>query len=816
MIKLNWTKFQTYDDAPTKAFEILCNQLFENWCYEKYKTTLSSFHVVNGAGGDGGVESYAVLSDGNIIGLQAKWFLNSITSNQMGQIKNSIKTAMKIRPKIVRYIVCIPRDLASLTGKGENTEDKRWEEMKSKLLIEFPALQIDLWNDTKLTSELQKDSSAGIFKFWFERAEISEESVKYSFEKSKKSWLSSKYVPELNSFGTIHDSILTCLGDNEFQNKAMRKLAYISNLCYKFISESDELMKLCEKNDKDVVDCLHNTKSQIQAMSCEIQKIHDWLENETIFELSYDEKVFWIDYNAIIAKLKESKEEHNYYFHFYDVIKILKSLSKVRVQHILNYIKNRKNRTSLIFLGEPGTGKTHGVAAETDKILSDGYHVAILIPARDIPVTFTWKDIIISNLGLSDSWSEEEIWQGLSSLSNRKRFSALNSYDNISILPKILIIVDGIDESSLHEKWLERVQETSAIVNIYPCIRFCFMSRPYVFKGENINGRVINLGVKGDVPTHKLFEKYIKAYNINTSNSEWVKYALTTPLALKLFCELNEGKSIEYHSSADVSIASLLKEKIKILENEYCKNDSSISIIDQHIFKSILLLTNLFNSESKIEQDKLIKILTQELNIETSRSKKILIYLENYGILRLYCKHNSGLLSPNVYFYNPGIQGYFDYASALMLLDEYQTPQNIDFDKCNKLPRNTYYILAIISIREFAYLITDNPSIKTTLDDLFLDELLFFSLRHIKNKDAEEYKMILLERMESGADFLTTIVNNIILPLSRDTKHPLGVALLDEFLLDFEYPAQRDVLWSVPSYLRESEGEKWYSTSDLE
>ena len=47
----------------------MCNQLFENWCKEQYTTTLSYFSVVNGAGGDGGVESYAVLNDDKVIGL---------------------------------------------------------------------------------------------------------------------------------------------------------------------------------------------------------------------------------------------------------------------------------------------------------------------------------------------------------------------------------------------------------------------------------------------------------------------------------------------------------------------------------------------------------------------------------------------------------------------------------------------------------------------------------------------------------------------------------------------------------------------------
>ena len=164
---MNWTNFQTYNDAPTRAFEVLCNQLFENWCREEYKSDLVSFNVVNGAGGDGGVESYATLKSNEIIGLQAKWFPNSIGNSQVNQIKNSIQTALKVRPKIIRYIVCVPRDLASLTGKGGQSENERWEEMKLQVLKDLPSLTIDLWDETRLLKELQKDDSSGIFKFCF-------------------------------------------------------------------------------------------------------------------------------------------------------------------------------------------------------------------------------------------------------------------------------------------------------------------------------------------------------------------------------------------------------------------------------------------------------------------------------------------------------------------------------------------------------------------------------------------------------------------------------------------------------------------------
>lgn len=261
---MNWTNFQTYNDAPTKAFEILCNQLFENWCKEQYPSEMASFNVVNGSGGDGGVESYAVLSDGKVIGLQAKWFPDSITTNQMGQIKNSINTALKMRPQITRYIVCVPRDLASLTGKGDNTEDKRWEDMKSDVLKDNPNLTLDLWNETRLTQELQKECSAGIFKFWFERAEISEESVKFSFEKSKHSWLSTKYVPELNTFGTIHSFICTYLGDVDQRKKLNELFISMSDLCNDFYTTSDELIDVCGEKDPQLVKLLNETKSQIK------------------------------------------------------------------------------------------------------------------------------------------------------------------------------------------------------------------------------------------------------------------------------------------------------------------------------------------------------------------------------------------------------------------------------------------------------------------------------------------------------------------------------------------------------------------------
>lgn len=812
---MNWTKFQTYNDAPTKAFEVLCNQLFENWCKEEYSLDIASFCIVNGAGGDGGVESYATLTNGDIIELQAKWFPSSISESQMNQIKNSLETAMKIHPQIVRYIVCIPRDLASLTGKSENSEGKRWDKLKANMLTKFPALTIDLWNETRLVSELEKESSAGIYKFWFSNSEISEENAIFLFNKSKGSWLSTKYVSELNTYGEIDKNISAFLGCANQRKAVSQTFQCLCCVCIDFFHAADELISVCGDKDKQLLAALTATSTQLTALKCEVDKVLMWLNNETVFGVSINESAFFIDIDNLNQQLKESKEEYYHHFHFYEVSKVLRKLENIDTRNAFKIIKSASDKTSILFLGEPGTGKTHGVAAETEKLFDDGHHVPILIQARDVPADYTWKDIISTNLGLSSDWSEEEIWQALSSLSNRKRFRFIDSEKNISVLPKIIIIVDGIDESSLHQKWIERIQETSVIVQRYPLIRFCFTSRPYVAQPNIECAKVINISAGGDTPTHMLFSKYTQAYNINVTNSGWVKYALTTPLTLKLFCDINKGKAIVYHNRADVSITMLLKEKIGILEKEFCAKVNTSSTSNQYILKSIRLIAVEFNCQSRLEKNEVMKSVLNELSLDRTQAEQLMQYLVDYGILRLFCEHGQGYLSLDTYFYYPGIQGYFDYASALMLLDEYAHPKDIDFNKCKYIQENTLYILAIISIQSFDYLIIHNETIDNVSTPWFRQELLFIALRHTNPSSAATYKERLLQNMSDGAEPLMLITNNVVMPLARDLEHPLGSMLLDEFLSGFKYPSDRDVVWSVPCYLRGTHTDKWFYTNEL-
>lgn len=804
---MNWNRLQTYGLSPEKSFEMLCNQLFENWCKEKYKDEILSFSVVNGAGGDGGVESYAILSNSTIIGLQAKWFLTSIESSQINQIRGSLRTAKKIRPKLTQYVVCVPRDLTSLTGRSDNTESKRWENFVKSMKTEFPDVSIDLWNDTRITTESQKANAAGIHKFWFERSEIDRERFSFTFDKAKASWLSAKYVPDLGVTGQISKMLKRFVGDYACRESLLNDFSTIADLCGKFEDAANNLVSVCVSTHPDIASILSAAKENLSLVQSESSEIKNWLSNEFAKRPVYEEKPFFISFDSIIEELRSSRLSFSYHFHIYEVIRILNRLSGFNYTELLDNLREQLNSQSVLFLGNPGTGKTHGVSSFVDSLIKQQYHLPIIIQARSIPDNYSWRDIITATLGLSASWSEDEVWQALSSVSNRSRFqeSALNQ--TIAVRPKVLVVVDGIDESAPYENWINRIKETETITKVYPNIRFCFTSRPHVFPDKPVFAHVIRLNDSGDVPVYKLFDKYTRAYGITTQNCQWLKYVLNTPLALKLFCELHQGRCITASSLSEVSVGLLWRAKIDKIQAEY-DSKTGLSPKNQHIFLSIIGLAKCFVGQGRLERSKVLTEIQNCASVSVRFAETILDHLEAYGIVGSYCQKGAGL-QPDSFFYYPGIQGYFDYASAMHLITEYENPSDIDFEKCDKIDTNSMYCLAVISIQQYKYLITQNPTIRKVMFDFEISELFFYALQHSDPAIAIQFEDRCLDYMRSGAEGIITIVNKLVLPLSRISGHPLGITLLDKFLHAFDRPAQRDMMWSLPAYLRRSDGTRW-------
>ncbi len=810
---MNWDRFQTYGLSSEKSFEMLCNQLFENWCKETYKDDLLTFSVVNGAGGDGGVESYAEVKNSGIVGLQAKWFRSSIDSNHISQIRNSLNTAMKIRPNITRYIVCVPRDLASTTGRGENSESKRWDDFLNAVNKKHPSVSIELWNDTRITTEIQKPSAAGINRYWFTNSEIDCNSILFSFNKAKSSWLSTKYVPDLNVPGRINKSLARYIGDFDLRLSLSNRIYEIVDLCKKFEISSNELIIASKSAGPEIVNLLSEPKERIHGLQLEGEKLLCWLVDENKDRPSVEIDRLFISFEKTIRLLRESSISYSYHFHVSEIIKTLNRLSGIDYYDLSSEVQAFLNNQSILFLGNPGTGKTHGVSSFVEKLLNQRYHISLLVQARSIPENYGWKDIIISTIGLSNTWSEDELWQALISAANRSRFQDEFMQRSIKINPKVLIIVDGIDESSSYQKWVDRIKEANVISETYPKIKFCFTSRPVVFSGQIDYANVIRLEEAGDVPAFKIFDAYTNAYGITIKDCRWLKYELNTPLALKLFCELYRGKNLSTFSRSEVSMDQLWREKVRRIQSEY-NSKVSASSHNQDVVLAIRAISKCFVENEHVERERLISVIQKDCKNDVERAEKLLDHIEAYGIVGSFCREGSGLL-PDCIFYYPGIQGYYDYASARYLLDVYDHPSAINFEECSGTDTNTLYCLALISMQQYQYLITRNPTIDKVSDDDILFELQFYALQNSDIETAKQFKSQSMNIMKSGADSLVTIVNRLVLPLSRISEHPLGVTMLDEFLMGFSTPAYRDMVWSLPAWLQRAKEKTWWKSEDV-
>jgi len=208
---MNWQMFNTYGDAPEHAFETFCNHLFRNYVLRSF-TNVVKFRVVNGSGGDGGVEAYAQLSNQDILAVQSKWFREDFGTSQIGQIRDSIDTAMSLRPAIKKYIVCIPRDLTSIKytkgSKGgrkqvtKNSEDQLLENLEAEMKVKYPGLEIVWWLQEGLLRELSYEENEGLHKYWFTKEVIGLNYLVQQFERQKAGWLHERYVPQLHTRGS--------------------------------------------------------------------------------------------------------------------------------------------------------------------------------------------------------------------------------------------------------------------------------------------------------------------------------------------------------------------------------------------------------------------------------------------------------------------------------------------------------------------------------------------------------------------------------------------------------------------------------------
>lgn len=174
-VNINLQKIQIkHEKSQQDAFEELCCELFlikgkkENW----HKG--AEFICKNGAGGDGGVESYWRFKNNAEYGMQAK-FSNKLESSLWTHINNSVKKALRKHPNLTKYYVYAPFNKTDQRDDAQKSQQETWDEYIEKWKKESGDTEF-IWIDkTQIIQQLTIDTPEhrGLVKYWFDEKALS-------------------------------------------------------------------------------------------------------------------------------------------------------------------------------------------------------------------------------------------------------------------------------------------------------------------------------------------------------------------------------------------------------------------------------------------------------------------------------------------------------------------------------------------------------------------------------------------------------------------------------------------------------------------
>lgn len=685
---MDWTKFNNHGESNNHAFEVMCNLLFEAWCKQTYREKIVQFSFVNGDGGDGGVEAYCVLEDGNVVGVQSKWFPMKIEDSQIRQIESSIQTAKKVRPQISTYVVCVPRDLGSKKivkggGLAQNTEADRWITLVEKCKLSYPDLEIILWDETRLQEKLLQPETQGAYRYWFENTVVFDQQFELSYSKAVNSWAKHKYIPEIHTRGYIHERLGYFLGCDELAKKRYDEVG-------RFVNRLEALSRAYK--DILALGFSSSAKELEDKIAKDIESIRKWLallvaEKEAIKDGGSTKFTIQpLGLSCSAGDIKEYSWNSGRYFHYRDADKLIEDIDDDFFN--LCCLLEQSDSNKLIFTGVQGTGKTAGIVAEASLMLQSNSHLPVIIHAKDYSEGETWASIITKTLGINTEWNEIDL---LCALQNAAFLRKHMNEDGLFVTPNCVICVDGIDEASSWKFWRDRIEETVAFSAMFPRIKFIFLSRPYVFADRyelTYSDCFYSLPMSGDGDLEEICDKYFVAYRIDIGENNWIRENLKTPIAVKLFCDIYGNRKIDNLSQNTVVLTELLKAKVNSLEQAY-SIAHHITGNSHLVYTSLVQLAELFAENNTIPVRKIADIVSEPLK---SHLQDILDFLANEGFIYSYSCQEDDFSLPEV-FSSWGIQPVFDYLIAQKIFRRMTAGEKVDIENVDGI----YQMLSLVA-----------------------------------------------------------------------------------------------------------------------
>lgn len=829
---MDWNRFDPHGSDASVAFEALTGLLFERFCHRSYGTALREVRFVEGRGGDGGVEAYAILASGEEIGLQAKWFRGAFGRRQIAQIDGSFRSVIANHSSMVRYVVAIPRKLTDARDKRaervsgdrrpETTERRCWDDWKSKANVLKPGIEPELWDEATIEGLLTEPANEGLHAYWFTDAVIRQDELAKRFEVDKEhGWLSPRYTPDLHAEGELEEQIALRVGEPWARVKLTREVRRAIDELSEVRDDVARLSNCAVFRGADL-----EAGARRDAALVALNTLCD-LGEELALALRTGRAVgerpaFGPNHEDALRRLHDVLERiaaspGGHRAPTRDIFKRLRrSLWVNQAPLTLLQAWKRWQGTPKIaaFVGPPGIGKTHGLAHAVDRRLAAG-EPSLLLRARDCPLDEGWAGILRRALD-RPTWNLATSLNALEALAVRAEIAHARSPSaagaeagEIDRGPtRLLLAIDGLDENGRHERWAELLGELSAHIGDRPRLRVAVTLRTaskdaILCRAKPASFDTIVLP-RWDGDVQSLLKDYCTYYGVQPPDRR-LRWALRDPLSVRLYCEVAKREPQWGSRRQNLSLPKLLQEKLAH-EERALREKGGWSDHVEPLQTLLTVVTSAYAQQGPLRRDEVLAAAHTALAprgmLPPERWDWILEWTAEAGLLLCSKGSCEGPDAPTRSYVEPAFEPLTDYLVAkaaceasVQALTRGENPK-LDAQLARR-PEALVYA-AILLAQQGVFLSIAN----LWTDDMPAEErerIHLSAIAALNDDDARPYADWVRARLVADLASCRRVLAELCVPVARDEAHPFGPKFVHETLLPL-LPATRDVFWSGPSY----------------
>lgn len=584
MNSINWRNLRSFNNSQNEAFEELCCQLAE---YELPPNT----RFIRKGKPDAGVECFAILSDGNEWGWQAKYLL-SMGNDQWKQFDKSVKTALEKHPRLVKYCVCLPLDMPDARIEGQDSLLEKWEKHVEKWAGWATAKGINVefvyWGSYQIFERLTQEGHRGRLFFWFDQDLFSQEWFQNHLAEGIAS-AGPRYTPKIHVDLPV-SQLFDGLGRTpDFFIRIKERVRDIRNAYHRISfqrlgAEFEPVATVLDNTQsilvKMLLDTDHSLTGAIEWQA--IEKYLNWLIERCracIAQIDHPKKT-----------KKENKEKTNQGFNNlrYDIYRLTYKLNDLQ-EFIQSPEAQLSNKPYLFLRGEAGTGKTHLFCDVTSRRVNQQQPTLLIMGQR---------------LTRGEPWGQ--IIQQLALPSTRTRDDLLGALETIAIArqAKAIIFIDALNETTDKGMWRDHLPAMIEAIARYPWIALAISVRTSYQDVIADSAFIDNKFIRHDHIgfTHHEYEAtriFFDYYGLVQPSIPLLVSEFQNPLFLKLLCQGLQGQGYTKIPEGGYGITAVFKLFINAADERLHQKHFADDINRPIIWKAIAKIAESMSSEKQ-------------------------------------------------------------------------------------------------------------------------------------------------------------------------------------------------------------------------